>query len=156
MGWMPEAKWNALKRGEGCPLCEKLAADSGLDEYGHTIGWLPVSLLRLASNQYVRGYCVLIYQRHVVEPYELEVAERNAFFDDVMRAGKALETVFGPTKLNFEILGNAVPHLHCHLKPRYYGDPAPAHPIDPEQETVRLTPQESQARVEAIRQALDL
>ncbi|PWT75060.1 MAG: hypothetical protein C5B60_05880, partial [Chloroflexi bacterium] len=43
------------------------------------------------------------------------------FFSDMMRVGKALEQTFNAVKLNFEILGNAVPHLHCHIKPRYYG-----------------------------------
>jgi diadenosine tetraphosphate (Ap4A) HIT family hydrolase len=45
----------------------------------------------------------------------------------MMRVGQALETVFKPLKMNFEILGNAVPHLHGHIVPRYYGDPAPPH-----------------------------
>lgn len=153
---MPEEKWNALKRGEGCPLCAAVASDQLVDPYGHTVGWLSVSLLRLVPNQYVKGYCVLIHQRHVVEPYDLDKAERNAFFDDMMRAGQALESVFGATKLNFEILGNAVPHLHCHLKPRYYGDPAPAHPIDPEEKSVLLPPRELAARAEEIQRALNL
>ncbi|GAB3424004.1 hypothetical protein GCM10027569_57600 [Flindersiella endophytica] len=153
---MPEDKWNALKRGEDCPLCAKVASDEIVDPYGHTVGWLSVSLLRLVPNQFVKGYCVLIYREHVVEPYELDVTERNAFFDDVMRAGQALETVFGPAKLNFEILGNAVPHLHCHLKPRYYGDPAPSRPIDPDEGSVLLSPQELAARAEAIQRALNL
>jgi hypothetical protein len=46
MGWMPEDKWNALKRGENCPLCAKVASDELVDPYGHTVGWLSVSLLR--------------------------------------------------------------------------------------------------------------
>ncbi len=33
-------------------------------------------------------------------------------------------------KMNFQLLGNAVPHLHCHILPRYYGDPAPSPPLD--------------------------
>jgi diadenosine tetraphosphate (Ap4A) HIT family hydrolase len=153
---MPEDKWNALKRGENCPLCAKVASDELVDPYGHTVGWLSVSLLRLVPNQYVKGYCVLIYREHVVEPYDLGVAERNAYFDDVLRAGKALESVFGATKLNFEILGNAVPHLHTHLKPRYYGDAAPSRPIDPDEGSVLLSPEEMETRVAAIQQALNL
>jgi diadenosine tetraphosphate (Ap4A) HIT family hydrolase len=59
-----------------------------------------------------------------------------------------------PTKLNFEILGNATPHLHVHVKPRYYGDIAPGIPIDQNAYTVHLAPEEYEARVQAIRLAL--
>jgi len=29
------------------------------------------------------------------------------------------------------MLGNLLPHLHTHIVPRYYGDPAPGRPLDP-------------------------
>jgi diadenosine tetraphosphate (Ap4A) HIT family hydrolase len=57
--------------------------------------------------------------------------------------------------MNFEILGNAVPHLHCHIKPRYYGDPAPGRPISLDGAETRLTAPEYAARVATIRAALD-
>ena len=34
-----------------------------------------------------------------------------------------METAFRPRKLNYELLGNQVPHLHWHLFPRYESDP---------------------------------
>ena len=36
---------------------------------------------------------------------------------------RAIETAFRPHKLNYELLGNQVPHLHWHLFPRYADDP---------------------------------
>jgi diadenosine tetraphosphate (Ap4A) HIT family hydrolase len=151
---MPRARWEALVRGEGCPLCRDLAADVRVNEYGTTVADLEASRLRLAANQSVPGYCVLICARHVREPYELPPAESAAFFRDLLRAGRALETAFGALKLNFEIQGNAVPHLHCHLKPRYYGDPAPERPIHPDARRVLLRPTEYERRVQQIRAAL--
>lgn len=151
---MPRERWDALVRGEGCPLCAAVAATAPADEYGYTVADLDLGRLRLATNQFVRGYCVLICARHVREPYDLTAAERAVFFEDLMRAARALEAVFAPVKMNFEILGNAVPHLHCHLKPRYYGDPAPGAPIDPDAARVLLTPGQSAERVGAIRAAL--
>lgn len=56
--------------------------------------------------------------------------------------------------MNFQLLGNAVPHLHAHLVPRYYGDPALGMPIDQGAQVVTLTPQEYEERVRSIQAAL--
>lgn len=69
-------------------------------------------------------------------------------------AAQALERAFSAVKMNFELLGNAVPHLHCHIKPRYYGDPPPGKSIHPDEREVRLSPQEYGQRVDGIREAL--
>ncbi|MGI8826954.1 MAG: HIT family protein [Chloroflexota bacterium] len=152
--WMPRAEWDALVRGEGCPLCVEVAALESVNTYGHTIADLRLSRLRLASNQSVRGYCVLICSKHVREPYELSGKDRRAFFEEMMQAGQALESVFQSIKMNFEILGNAVPHLHCHIIPRYYGDRAPGLPIHPDEEVVHLTVEEYEQQVASIRSTL--
>jgi diadenosine tetraphosphate (Ap4A) HIT family hydrolase len=132
MEWMPRERWDALVRGEDCPLCAEIASDATANEHGSAVVDLTVSRLRLAKNHWVPGYCVLISASHVREPYELGPNERAAFFDDLMRAGRAIERVYRPIKMNFQILGNAVPHLHCHIVPRHHGDPAPNRPLDPE------------------------
>jgi diadenosine tetraphosphate (Ap4A) HIT family hydrolase len=31
--------------------------------------------------------------------------------------------------MNYQLLGNLVPHLHVHLVPRYLDDPAPGKPL---------------------------
>jgi diadenosine tetraphosphate (Ap4A) HIT family hydrolase len=36
---------------------------------------------------------------------------------------------FAPRKLNYELLGNAAPHLHWHLFPRHADDPRPIGPV---------------------------
>jgi diadenosine tetraphosphate (Ap4A) HIT family hydrolase len=152
--WMPREQWDALVRGENCPLCAEAASTNPINEHGYTVADLTFSRLRLASNQSVPGYCILICKTHVREPYELTVQHRSAFFEDMMRAGSALEKVLDAIKMNFEILGNAVPHLHCHIKPRYYGDRAPSRPIHVEEQEVFLSPEEAEKRVAAIRAAL--
>ena len=155
-GWMPRERWEALMRGDDCPLCGAVAASEPADAYGVTIADLGLSRLRLAANQFSPGYCVLICARHVVEPYDLADEERAIFFGDMMRAARALERVYRPTKMNFELLGNAVPHLHCHLIPRYYGDAAPSTPLQlhlPEQ-TRLLSAEEYAGWAGPIRAAL--
>src|SRR5215471_10395987 len=128
--WMPRDRWNELVRGEGCPVCVELQSDEGTNARGYLIANLHVSRLQLQLNQYVKGYCLLIAHQHVREPYELSPADQIVFFQDLLLAGQALEEAIGATKMNFFILGNAIPHLHCHLVPRYYGDPAPGRPIN--------------------------
>jgi len=152
--WMPREQWDALVRGEGCSACADIASNESANEHGFNIADLALSRLRLAANQYVVGYCVLLCHQHVREPYELNKRDRSLFFEDMMRTGRALEQVFNPLKMNFNILGNAVPHLHAHILPRYYGDPAPHHPIDPNTDQVLLDPGEYRERVELIQSAL--
>jgi diadenosine tetraphosphate (Ap4A) HIT family hydrolase len=42
---------------------------------------------------------------------------------------RAIEDCFRPRKLNYELLGNQVPHLHWHLFPRYDHDPDVLRPV---------------------------
>ncbi len=70
-----------------------------------------------------------VSKRHVVEPHELDAEERTAFFSDVVAIARALDRLFRPVKLNYEIHGNTIPHLHLHLFPRYRGDPFENGPV---------------------------
>jgi diadenosine tetraphosphate (Ap4A) HIT family hydrolase len=47
---------------------------------------------------------------------------RRDFFDDMVRASEAIFKTFTPDKMNYEIQGNQVPHLHFHLIPRRNSD----------------------------------
>jgi diadenosine tetraphosphate (Ap4A) HIT family hydrolase len=51
-------------------------------------------------------------------------------------------------------MGNALPHLPCHLKPRYYGDSAPGAPIWQDRAQHRLEPAEYEDRVAQLRTAV--
>jgi diadenosine tetraphosphate (Ap4A) HIT family hydrolase len=84
---------------------------------------LPSGLVHLKSDADYRGYCILICSRHVVELHEMTESERQQWIEDVARVGKAINDVCQPAKLNVSMLGNVVPHLHCHIMPRYPGDP---------------------------------
>jgi diadenosine tetraphosphate (Ap4A) HIT family hydrolase len=152
--WMPRERWDALVRGEGCPICVEAVSDAQVGEDGYVVADLAMSRLRLSVHQSLPGYCVLLCKKHVREPYELSPEDQMLFFADMMRVGKALEQTFDAVKMNFELLGNAVPHLHCHIKPRYYGDPAPGIPIWPDQRPLFLTPDEYVERAALIRTAL--
>jgi diadenosine tetraphosphate (Ap4A) HIT family hydrolase len=150
--WMPREKWEALVRGENCPLCIK----ENDDDFGYAVADMSINRLILMKNQYVAGYCVLICHKHVREPYELTEEEQQKFFNDMMNVGKSLESVYKADKMNFQILGNSVPHLHCHIEPRYYGDSSPGRPIDPNSNVLILDVKKYEKRIKQIRDALDV
>lgn len=104
IGWMPRERWDALVRGDGCPLCDPEVAEPE-NSFSILVAELRVSYLRLGRNQNLAGYCTLIGKQHVRELHELSLADRAAFFDDMVRAGQALEQVFAATKINYQILG---------------------------------------------------
>ena len=48
----------------------------------------------------------------------------------MLTAARALIQFYKPLKMNYETLGNSLPHLHTHLVPRYAdNDPAPGRPF---------------------------
>ena len=59
-----------------------------------------------------------------------------------MLAARELHDLFRPTKLNYEIHGNTLPHLHMHLFPRFAGDPFVGRPIEGGSRSFTRTPQD--------------
>ena len=120
--------WSERMRGKGCPMCAEGRPD---DVHGNArIATGQVSDAFLVRNDVgQRGYCVVIWRgRHVADPTELTADEAGQYFAEVLRVGRAVEEQFRPVKMNFEILGNSLPHLHTHVVPRYLDDGEPGHP----------------------------
>jgi diadenosine tetraphosphate (Ap4A) HIT family hydrolase/predicted kinase len=153
--WMPRERWDALVRGEDCPLCAAIGSDEAENAYSFKVADLRISQVRLSREQHVPGWCHVICRRHVREPHELALAERRDFFDDMLGVGEALERVYRAQKINYQILGNLVPHLHAHVQPRLYGDAYPGQPVSgPPGQPVFLTADEYRKRIGTIRTAL--
>ena len=104
------------KAGSDCPMCP----DS---EDADVVAILSSGRVHLKNDAAYRGYCILVFHRHAVELYDLSSKERTQWTEDLARIGRAIEDVCRPAKLNLSMLGNLVPHLHCHLMPRYPHDP---------------------------------
>jgi diadenosine tetraphosphate (Ap4A) HIT family hydrolase len=79
----------------------------------------------------MRGYCFLMLKRHAVELHDLSTDEAAAFVRDAQAVSRAVQEMAGAVKMNYEIHGNTVPHLHMHVFPRYPGDPFEGAPINP-------------------------
>jgi diadenosine tetraphosphate (Ap4A) HIT family hydrolase len=101
------------------------------DEWGVRVlaGRFSDAYLQRASWQ--AGYTIVVWRgRHVAEPTELTDEEAVGYWREVLRVASAIERHYTPVKLNYQLLGNAVPHLHTHLVPRFADDPSPGRPLD--------------------------
>jgi len=109
-------------------MCETDRPDS--DEHGVRIKATNNTDAVLQRANVQRGYTLVIWRgRHVTEPTELTEEEASGYWRDVLTVARALIQHFHPLKMNYETLGNSLPHLHTHLLPRYVEDPAPGHPF---------------------------
>jgi diadenosine tetraphosphate (Ap4A) HIT family hydrolase len=71
--------------------------------------------------------------------------------------GEALAKNFDVGKINSELLGNQVPHIHWHVIPRLITDPDPLNPVwCVSHEPVRLTGSLLSERLHLLRSALGM
>jgi diadenosine tetraphosphate (Ap4A) HIT family hydrolase len=101
------------------------------------------------------GYVCVVSKQHVVEPYELPPAAMDAFWREAMLVARAVAELLKPSKMNYEIHGNTIPHLHMHLFPRFAGDPHEGGPIDPSRAPFTRSPEELGRLAAAIRPGPD-
>lgn len=65
-----------------------------------------------------------------MELHDFGDREAASLTDDMRRTSRAIQEVTGAVKINVDIHGNTLPHLHAHFFPRYVGDPYEEGPID--------------------------
>lgn len=87
------------------------------------IATLSVSRVFLFKEQTYHGRCLVAYNGHVNDLYELSEEERNAFMKDVTDVTRAMNKVFNPEKINYGAYSDKLSHLHFHLAPKYVGGP---------------------------------
>jgi len=87
-------------------------------------------ICRLASGwvvmgdvQFLPGYCLLLPDPVVPSLNDLDAEARAAYLLDMAHIGDAVLQATGAVRMNYEILGNSEPELHCHLFPRYATEP---------------------------------
>jgi len=148
------AEFYALRRGEGCPMCAEARPDETRFGLRILAGDVTDAYLQRAGIQ--RGYTIVIWRgRHVAEPTELTDDEAAAYWRELLAVGRALEGHFAPVKLNYELLGNSLPHLHAHVVPRFADDPRPGWPFPfPDDEPPPHSEDELRADADALRRAL--
>jgi diadenosine tetraphosphate (Ap4A) HIT family hydrolase len=148
------ASFYELREGKGCPMCSQGRPEE--TPYGVRIFAGEVSDAYLQRADIQRGYTLVVWRgRHVAEPTELEPGEASAYWLEVMEVGRALEEYLGPIKMNYDLLGNSLPHLHTHVIPRYADDPRPGWPFPfPEGDSGQIDDEPFRRDVEALRALL--
>ncbi|MDP3089200.1 MAG: HIT family protein [Nitrospira sp.] len=121
----------------------------------HFIADLGLSQAYLHDDQFFKGWTVVVFRRHATELFQLAPTERMQLMEEVTLVAKTLAQVFDARKINYELLGNQLPHIHWHLIPRLTTDPAPLEPVwRVHHEPVQPPAQELQASIEQIKDAM--
>jgi diadenosine tetraphosphate (Ap4A) HIT family hydrolase len=110
--------------GAECPICAR-------GKPLHIVAELEAAWLTMPEAAVIAGYVCLVARAHAVELHDLPEPVAVAFMRDAQRVSRVLSRVTGAIKLNYEIHGNSLPHLHMHLYPRHRGDRFEGRPIDP-------------------------
>ncbi|HZC67836.1 MAG TPA: HIT family protein, partial [Nitrospirales bacterium] len=118
----------------------------------HKIAELGLTVAYLHDDQFFPGWTVLVLKRHATELFDLTREERSRLIEEVTEVARTLAILFDAVKINYELLGNQLPHIHWHLIPRLADDPAPREAVwtvkhDPK----RLTPEARHERISLIR-----
>jgi diadenosine tetraphosphate (Ap4A) HIT family hydrolase len=121
--WADPESWAKRCHPDGCVVCT-----SGRP-YG-IIGELGCSWITTDPEVAVFGYVCVISKLHAVEPFDLPTADQATFWREAMAVARALSQRLRPIKMNYEIHGNTLPHLHMHLLPRQPDDAFVGRPID--------------------------
>lgn len=148
MEW-PE-DWDARVAGDSCALC----AEGRPDDTGRAIRFHETAIVDayLPRSGVQPGYAIVVWRGgHVVEPTELSERDAAAYWREVLAVGSAMERHYAPRKMNYQTLGNAMPHLHTIVSTRrVHDDVAPRRPL-PADGGYDFDEQEVQADAAALR-----
>ena len=121
----------------------------------HRIADCGTSIAYLFDDQFFPGWTVLVLKRHATELFQLSRDERSRLIEEVSTMAEALMDAFHPIKINYELLGNQLSHIHWHVIPRLAGDPSPRDPVwIVKHEKQSLGPTELAERVALVRSRL--
>lgn len=115
---------------------------------------LSVSRVFIFKEQTYKGRCLVAYNGHVNDLFELSKEERDKFMDDVTRVTRAMDAVFHPEKINYGAYSDKLSHLHFHLAPKYVGGPDYGGTFRMNPGEVYLTDAEYAAMADALRREL--
>lgn len=84
---------------------------------------MPSGWAVMGDVQFLPGYCLLLPDPVVASLNDLDAEARATYLLDMARLGDAVLQATDAVRMNYEILGNSEPELHCHIFPRYASEP---------------------------------
>lgn len=121
-------------------------------EPDHFIADCGLTRAYLHDDQFFPGWTVLVLKRHATELFHLSRHERSCLMEEISQVAAVLAEEWRAVKINYELLGNQLPHIHWHLIPRLPEDPAPMEPVwRIAHDSTRLPPEALDAMVERLR-----
>ena len=104
--------------------CFYCAQDERLTDLMIEICKLESSTLYLFKEQTYKGRCVVAYNDHKSELFDLNDEERSLYMKDVAHVAGALNSAFSPSKINYGAYADKMTHLHFHIVPKYENGPS--------------------------------
>jgi len=103
-----------------CFYCTK---GQGLQELMVEICPLKKSTVYLFRDQNFKGRCVVAYNDHFRELFEVTPSELHEYMDDVAKVAEVIKNTLHPDKVSYAVFGDIVSHIHFHLVPKYKDGP---------------------------------
>ena len=97
----------------GCAFCD--------DEGGRRL-WRDARCRVVLADEPFPAFCRVVWTAHVREMTDLSSANRAHLMHIVYAVESALRARLTPSKMNLASLGNATPHVHWHVIPRFADD----------------------------------
>lgn len=110
---------------------------------GGAVGWRDERCRVVVAAEPFAGFCRVVWNAHVREMTDLEPDDRAHLMRVVFATEAALRALPVPDKMNLADLGNAVPHEHWHVIPRFAEDshlPQPAWSAPLREASARVLP----------------
>jgi len=104
-----------------CFYCVK---DARLTDLMIEICTLEASTLYLFKEQTYKGRCIVAYNGHKSELFDLDDNERSLYMKDVARVAGAISKAFSADKINYGAYADTMTHLHYHIVPKYKNGPS--------------------------------
>ena len=141
--WSRPDEWASRRTPAGCVICR---AGEPLD----VIAEFETCWATAGRSAALPGYVCVVARNHYNEPFDMPVAEQARFWQETMLVAAAVDSVVKPIKMNLEIHGNTLPHLHVHLFPRQLDDPFVGGPVDPRRASFSRSDEELQRLADAV------
>lgn len=111
-----------------CLICERIEMINNKNN-PYFVKEMETGYVVMGDHQHFRGYTLFLCKEHKTELHYLNHEFKLQFLEEMSIVAEAVNNVFTPEKMNYELLGNGDTHIHWHLFPRVTGDTPQKGPV---------------------------